>query len=286
MNTAEMNHASPLVLKRDASWEGIKLSHYRFDAGDLPEHTHPDHLVTLALGEGCGGELRTPNGLRARGQTKGSVCVIPSGHPFSASLESPSEHLAIYLDPLLVMRAGFEFQTKREFEVVERTSPNDPVISSIGFALLAELDSERPGGRLYAESLGNVLAVHLLRHYTSSGAGVPKFAGGLSGKKLRRVMSLIAEEFESDLSLADLAQEAGMSTFHFAREFKRTTGSTPHQYLIKFRIDRAKALLSESEMPLVEVSSRSGFSHQSHFTRLFRKLTGTTPQSYRLRFQT
>jgi len=75
-----------------------------------------------------------------------------------------------------------------------------------------------------------------------------------------------------------------MSTFHFAREFKRTTGTTPHQYLIKFRVDRAKALLTGSEMPLVEVSSRSGFSHQSHFTRLFRRLTGTTPQSYRLMF--
>jgi AraC family transcriptional regulator len=286
MNTADVNHSSPLVLKRDAIWDGIKLSHFRFRAGDLPEHEHNDHLVTLALGQGCGGELRTANGLRARGQTKGSVCVIPSGHPFSASLESPSEHLAIYLDPSLVMRAGFEFQTKREFEVVERTSPNDPVISSIGMALLAELDSERPGGRLYAESLGNLLAVHLLRYYSSSGTGLQKFAGGLSGQKLRRVMALIADEYESDLSLADLAREAGMSTFHFAREFKRTTGSTPHQYLIKFRIDRAKALLSESEMPLVEVSTRSGFSHQSHFTRLFRKLTGTTPQSYRLRFQT
>ena len=99
-------------------------------------------------------------------------------------------------------------------------------------------------------------------------------------------MSLISDNYESDLSLAELASVAGMSPFHFAREFKRTTGTTPHQYLIKFRIERAKALLTESEIPIVEVSSRSGFSHQSHFTRLFRRLTGTTPQSYRLMFQT
>ena len=117
------------------------------------------------------------------------------------------------------------------------------------------------------------------------GAGVQQFTGGLSGKKLGQVMALIAENYESDLSLADLAGVAGMSTFHFAREFKRTTGTTPHQYLIKFRVERAKALLTGSEIPLVEVSSRSGFSHQSHFTRLFRRLTGTTPQSYRLMFQ-
>jgi AraC family transcriptional regulator len=73
-----------------------------------------------------------------------------------------------------------------------------------------------------------------------------------------------------------------MSTFHFAREFKRATGTTPHQHLIRFRVERAKALLAESQLPLAEVGLRTGFSHQSHFTRLFRRLTGTTPQSYRL----
>lgn len=288
MTAVDLNHAPPFLMKRDAAWDGIKLAHYRFQAGDLPEHHHPDHLITIALGEGCGGEIRTASGLRARGQSRGSVTVIPSGQSFSATLEAPSDHLAIYLEPSLVMRAAASESRSRRpesVEVVERCVPGDPVINSVGQALLAELESEGLGGRLYAESLANVLAVHLLRHYTTTSGGLPKFAGGLSGKKLSQVMGLIAESYETDLSLADLAEVAGMSTFHFAREFKRTTGTTPHQYLIKFRVDRAKALLSGSEMPLVEISARSGFSHQSHFTRLFRRLTGTTPQSYRLMFQ-
>ena len=92
--------------------------------------------------------------------------------------------------------------------------------------------------------------------------------------------------YSQDLKLAELAHVAGMSNFHFAREFKRTTGTTPHQYLIKVRVERAKALLANNELPLTEVSLSSGFSHQSHFTRLFRKVTGTTPHSYRLRLQT
>ncbi|MEK6280840.1 MAG: AraC family transcriptional regulator [Acidobacteriota bacterium] len=286
MSPAETSHA--FVLKRDAVWDGIKLTHYGFQAGELPEHKHKDHLVTIALGEGCGGEIRTASGLRVRGQTRGSVAVIPSGQSFSATLEGPSEHLAIYLDPSLVLRAAASESrsaTPAALEVVERCMPSDPVISSIGLALLAELDSEGLSGRLYAESLANVLAVHLLRHYTAAGGSLHRFTGGLAGQKLKRVMAFIAEDYESDLSLDDLARVAGMSTFHFAREFKRTTGTTPHQYLIKVRVDRAKAMLTGSEMPLVEVSSRSGFSHQSHFTRLFRKLTGTTPQSYRLMFQ-
>jgi len=286
MNSPEMNHLSPVVLKREAAWDGIKLAHYRFQAGDLPEHRHKEHLITIALGEGCNGEIRTASGFRTRGQTRGSICVIPSGHPFAATLESASEHLAIYLEPSLVLRAASESPaTGGGIEVVEACSPSDPVIKSVGLALLAELESEGLSGRLYAESLANVLAVHLLRHYTTAGDGSRRFTGGLSGQKLRRTMAFIADNYENELSLADLAGVAGMSTFHFARKFKRTTGTSPHQYLIKFRVNRAKALLTGSEMPLVEVSSRSGFSHQSHFTRLFRRLTGTTPQSYRLMFQ-
>ncbi len=285
MNAPKMDHLSPAVLKRDAAWNGIKLAHYRFPAGELPEHRHQEHLAIIAMNEGCGGEIRTASGFSARGQTRGSVCVIPSGQPFTATLETASEHLAIYLDPSLVLQAASEFRTPSGVQVIERCLPRDPVISSVGLALLAELESEGLSGRLYAESLANVLAVHLLRYYTASAGSTQRFTGGLSGQKLGRVMAYITDNYESDLSLADLARVAGMSTFHFAREFKRTTGTTPHQHVIKVRVERAKALLTGSEMPLIEVSSRSGFSHQSHFTRLFRRLTGTTPQSYRLMFQ-
>jgi len=141
-------------------------------------------------------------------------------------------------------------------------------------------------GRLYAESLGNVLAVHLLRYYSVPTLQPVTFTGGLSATKLRQVTEFIGDNYSRDLKLAELAQVAGMSSFHFAREFKRTTGTTPHQYLIKFRIERAKALLARNDLPLTEVGLRSGFSHQSHFTRLFRRITGTTPNSYRLTLQT
>lgn len=278
---------SPVVSKREAVWDGLRLEHFHFRAGELPEHSHRDHLITFSPAGACRGEIRTESGFYARGDDEPSVCVIPSGQSFSARLKGEAEQLAIYLDPRLVLRAADDAGvTGGAVEVVEAFAPDDPVARNVGLALLAELEAAAPGGRLYAESLANLLAVHLLRHYTAEGPDARRnFKGGLSGRRLRRVMAFIEDNYEGDLSLAELAQVGGMSTFHFAREFKRATGTTPHQYLIKFRIEQAKSLLAESRLPLVEVSSRAGFSHQSHFTRLFRRLTGTTPLAFRHRFQ-
>jgi len=281
MSTPEIHLSSPVVLRRQAAWGAVRLEHYRFRAGELPEHHHPEHLVLVSLSR-CTGELRTASGFRACAPLRGGVCVIPSGQPFASRLGGDTECLAIYLDPALVARAAAETFAPGGFEVIEKSSQSDPVVSRVGLALLAELESEGPGGRLYAESLANVLAVHLLRHYAAARGGARRFTGGLSGPRLRRVLDFVGDNYERDLSLAELAGVAGTSTFHFAREFKRATGTTPHQHLIRFRVERAKALLAAGDLPLAEVGLRSGFSHQSHFTRLFRKLTGTTPHSYRL----
>lgn len=284
---SETHETSAVTFKRKAAWDGIRLEHYRLAAGELPEHRHREHVAMIAMNDGCRGEIRTASGFRIGGpQHSGNVCVLPSGLAHTARLEDPCEQVALYLDPSLVRRAASESLKSAHFEVAERCMRSDGVISSIGMALLGELESEGLSGRLYAESLANLLAVHLLRHYTTGTGEVQRISGGLSAQKLRQVMGFVAENYGHDIRLSQLAEVAGMSSFHFAREFKRTTGTTPHQYLIKFRVERAKALLVEGEMPLIEVGLQSGFSHQSHFTRLFRRLTGTTPQAYRLSLQT
>ena len=283
MNDVNTTPASAVVHKRKADWDGIRLEHCQLRPGQLPAHRHHEHVVLLSMTDGCRGELITSSGVGVSGtQTRGNVCVLPSGLEHQAALEKNSEHLALYVDPRLIAKAASEAELSGNVEIVERYMRRDHVISSVGMALLGELESEGLSGRLYAESLGNVLAVHLLRYYSVSTSQPITFTGGLSAKKLRDVTDFINDNYHRDLKLAELAQVAGMSSFHFAREFKRTTGTTPHQYLIKLRVEQAKALLAKRDLPLIEVGLQTGFSHQSHFTRLFRRVTGTTPKSYRL----
>jgi hypothetical protein len=88
MEASEMEHVSPVVFKRQAAWDGIRLEHFRFRKGELPEHAHREHLITLPLGDVCNGEIRTTSGFRAQGATKESVCVRDSFGP--ALLRTPA----------------------------------------------------------------------------------------------------------------------------------------------------------------------------------------------------
>ncbi len=285
LETHESLQSLPVVFKRTAAWEGVRLEHYRLGRGLIPEHRHYEHQIIIWLGA-CSGELRTANGLHLqKSAVPYSVCVIPSGHTYQARLDDESEFLSLYLNPGVVTSAAATENLARGTELIERAATSDPLVSNVGLALLSELGSAGLSGRLYAESLANILAIHLLRHYAAPRPEFRLFNGGLTGYKLRQVTDFITENHERDLALAEIASAAGISPFHFAREFKRATGLAPHQYLIKVRIERAKAWLAKSELPIVEVGFRAGFNNQSHFTRLFHKHTGMTPKSYRKAFQ-
>jgi AraC-like DNA-binding protein len=105
--------------------------------------------------------------------------------------------------------------------------------------------------------------------------------GGLPAHKLRRVVEFIEAHIDVPITLARLAAVVYLSPFHFHRQFKRSMGLTPGQYISQLRIKRARTLLSESDLPLAEVAAQVGFADQSHFTAAFRRTTSMTPATYR-----
>ena len=186
------------------------------------------------------------------------------------------------LDPIFVRQTAMEQNFSSDVELIETYERRDPLMQHIGMALLTEAISTESVRRMYAESLAQTLILHLLKNYTVDGSRQDTAAtGGLPGFKLRRAKEFINEHLENDITLAEIAEAVGFSQFHFARAFRKSTGLTPQQYLVAQRINRAKELLTTSELPLVEVSIQAGFKNQSHFTTLFRKFTALTPKAFR-----
>ena len=102
-------------------------------------------------------------------------------------------------------------------------------------------------------------------------------------KKLHRVLACIEQRLPQSIRVEELAKEAQMSPFHFARTFKKAVGHPPHAYITHLRMERAKAFLAEGKLSLREIARAVGFQTQAHFSGVFHKRVGMTPRTYRLR---
>jgi AraC family transcriptional regulator len=159
---------------------------------------------------------------------------------------------------------------------------DQPRLRDTILAVDAELTSGAAGGRLVGESLGNLLAVHLVRYAAGLGEATPRPRGGLSKHKLRAALEYIEGHLDSDPTLDDLAAVVHLSPYHFARQFKASTGLPPHRFVIARRVERAKQLLRGGDgLSLAQVAARAGFCDQGHFTRHFKRLVGVTPKHFR-----
>ena len=149
-------------------------------------------------------------------------------------------------------------------------------------AVDSELSAGGAGGPLAAESLANVLAVHLIRHVLAPRRLERGRDGALPRGRLRAVVEYIEEHLDAGPSLDQLAAVARLSAYHFARQFKTATGLPPHQFVIMRRVERAKHLLqARTGLSLAEVAAHAGFSDQSQFSRQFKRVTGVTPGQFR-----
>jgi AraC family transcriptional regulator len=154
-------------------------------------------------------------------------------------------------------------------------------------ALLAEfaveLADDKPGKEIVMRALVEQVLVHTLRNYSQ-----PRLSDqlelsrvGLVDRRIRRSVELMHTQLDQDLTLRALAAASYLSPFHFARLFKKLTGSTPHNYLAGIRATRAQLLLAETELSVTEVGAQVGYLSASHFTKAFRLATGTTPREFR-----
>ena len=139
---------------------------------------------------------------------------------------------------------------------------------------------EHAAQQLVVESIATALACRLLTRFSSSRGRIVTTQGALGAHAFRRVHTYIVENIGQRISLGDLARIAGVSRYHFARQFRLRTGESPMGYLLRLRVERAKAMLASSGARISEIALNLGFADQSHFTRIFRRFVGVTPGEF------
>ncbi|EHK76522.1 AraC family transcriptional regulator [Sinorhizobium meliloti CCNWSX0020] len=156
----------------------------------------------------------------------------------------------------------------------------DPKLSNLLEMVHAELVAKHEPSEMYVQGLASALAIHLVRNYTDRSAPVVK-KGALQAFKLRRVTDAMRDALREEFRLETYASEAGLSTFHFSRAFKQSTGFSPSQYFTRLRMDEARKLLRYTEKSVLEVSMEVGYASPSHFAQVFKKQVGVNPSDYR-----
>lgn len=198
----------------------------------------------------------------------------------------PTQALDIHLSRTLVNRVAQEVVgvDLSGLELVRRTGIRDPLLSQIALSLWRELEQPAPAGKLYAQTAAQLLALHLMRHYTSRN-GAPRARQprpqGLTEQQVKQVQEFILAHLSEDLSLDRVARQIGLSVSHFARSFRKATGTSLHQAVLRQRIERAQGLLHETDMSLTHIARACGFTDQSHLTQVFKRHLGLTPHIYR-----
>lgn len=269
-------HFSVLRTSRDRSWTGFCATVYEMSGG-FSEDRFTDHSITMHVGTPLIVSSHCDGLDLHRLQVPGDIEIVPAGFWRAWETEGATIKLTIDVSPAFVETTAEEMRLNLDLvSIAPQLHVNDAQIEHIAWALKAELETDEPLGRLYADSLGLALAAHLLRSYA---AVVPTRAfRNLPKHRLQRAKDYINDNLSRDLTLTELATIAAMSPSHFKVLFKQFVGMPVHQYVIHKRVEYAVDLLSRGWLPLSDIAMRSGFADQSHMARCVRRVTGVTPR--------
>ena len=277
-----------LVLSsRQLGWNGILVEQCQTPSPSSFEMELPaisDHWLNLPMGRPLPLLQKRDNAKHDSIVQKGDTILVPAGQPsywyqHEASI-CTALHICLKPDLIEQVAEASEIDPIR-FNLVNCFCKQDLQLHDVAMLLLAELRSGCIMGRLYVESLTQVLVIHLLRHYSTATQTITSEKKSLTRTQLQQTIDYIHTYLDRDLSLGEIAEVINISPTYFASLFKRAIGISPHQYVIQQRVEQAKLLLSKTDLAIADIALQVGFSSQSHLTQQFKRLTGVTPKQVR-----
>lgn len=212
----------------------------------------------------------------------GKVCIMPDHHRSEWLVREEFRFFHLYFTPAHFTRIAEQACDKegRHLQLEDKTFIDDPQAAALVQGQLMKLDWQHGIDRMALFHGAWMLMLHAYRHHTREAPALPEVRGGLAPAVVRRVQEYLQAHLAEPVTLGELAREAGLSEYHFARMFGQSLGCPPHRYLLGLRLKRAKQLLAGSE-PLASIAAQCGFSSQAHFGNRFREAFGLSPGQWR-----
>ena len=237
--------------------------------------------LAMLLGPGSIEWGSTPSAMERVDYAAGDLGMCPPHEGKWVGLMS-APHLHISISDAALM-AAFD-GAGGEVELYRYRKFADARLGALAAAVNAEMIAGFPSGRLFLDSVEQAIAVAMVDGHAVRHRPLQIYRGGLGSARLRKIQELVHARMEDDLSLCEMAQSVELSTAHFARMFRKSTGETPHQFVLRQRVERAKAMLGTPNGRVLDVAVACGFKTQQHFAQVFRDVCGVSPTKYRQKF--
>jgi AraC family transcriptional regulator len=271
-----------LLTSHQAGWDNIHLVYHHLPYAEVPESCHPTHTIALGLGATVRRERWVDDCYHSEMLHRGSVAILPAGVTHRANVSQPLEFMLVGIEPKFFTKVAQEWCNPDCTQLIPRfADQQDSLLLQLGLTLKAELEQGCLSGKLYIDSISQLLTVHLLKTYSNNRPLIKSYSNPLPNRTLQSVIDYIQANLDREIPLTQLAQIARVNHYYFCTLFKKSTGLSPHRYILQQRIERAKKLLKNSQNTIVDIAFQCGFANQSHFTKRFHELTGLTPKVYR-----
>ncbi|AKG22009.1 helix-turn-helix domain-containing protein [Calothrix sp. 336/3] len=272
----------PLLTSLQTNWQGFGLVYMCQPAFALPEVASSQwHSITIFTHGDR--PIYADRRLDGRRQYEpvfgGNIVITPANVGHGAVWDAEGDFINLAIEFPAFLKTIDESMEAETWELLPQFAISDPLVYQIGLALKKVLENAARGSRLYADTMLNALSMHLLHNYCKRQPQIPEYCGGLPQRRLKLVLDYIQSHLEQDLGLEELAKLANLSPHYFAQLFKQSMGMTPHQYVIQQRVEKAKELLLQGNLPIADVAYEVGFANQSHLNRHFKRLLGVTPKA-------
>lgn len=271
---------SPPTVPEKAHWEHVIVEEHRLQPPCACEAVFLHHAIYIALKDVMMQRRLDSGPLASYMLRPGDLFVSLANMPEWRRQDDFNDLVLVYLEPNLFTQMAEPFALNHAFDRLRREQViSDPLLRELGLALRAEIKySSSRFSAVYVQELAHALAAHLLRR---SAGWEPQDASDrpLSSVSMRHVTDYIHDHLSEKLSLPALSELVGLSPYYFARQFKQTTGTSPHQYILGLRIEQAKQQLLRGAS-LAQMTEQLGFADQSHLSRSFKRVTGLSPQAF------
>lgn len=260
---------------------GIQLAAW-FNQNDNVTVQSDHHTLSLYVADGYESYHKTPHGWK-NGGGPDRFCLMPKESESSWDIRDNLSFVHLYCTDEHLRATGEKIwdRSPASFRLDEKTFANDDKITALYRHFLLDCDWQQQANHLALSSATTLLLTHLIQHYTNVQWQLPKVTGGLAPFVLRNVLAFIEASLAQPLTLANLAQEAALSEYHFARMFSLSMKMAPHQYVMQRRMTRAQDLVRNTSLPLTDIALACGFSSASHFSNRFKSVLGMTPSQLR-----